>query len=313
MSPLILGTRGSDLALTQARMVEALLTEAHPDLVCETRIIKTIGDKRPDLKLTEFSTEQIVDKGIFTKELEIALAAGEIHLAVHSFKDVPTALEDQFTIATVLEREDTRDVLLTKKPYSKITELPQGARLATSSVRRRAQLQWQRPDLQVEEIRGNVPTRMSKLLKDEGMDGILLALAGIKRLGYLAEDAASLEWEGQTIHVTRLGAPDFLAACGQGAIALETRADDATTRDALAAINHADTFTRVTAERMILDRLQAGCHTPVGVDTLIEGDQLGIHLRVFNEDRLSDPPRESRVSGSWNDLGALIDQLMLTL
>ncbi len=321
MSKLILGTRGSDLALTQTRMVEAALCRAHPGFECEVKIIKTIGDQRQDLKLTEFSSEAIVDKGIFTKELEVALAAGEVDLAVHSLKDVPTELEETFVISAVLERADTRDVLLTKAPCGKLAELPEGARLATSSVRRQAQLQWLRSDLQVEEIRGNVPTRLSKLLKDGGMDGILLAMAGLKRLGYLGEtgdgdgEATHIDWEGQRIHVTPLGPPEFLAACGQGAIALETRADDAETRAKLEPINDAETFTRITAERLILERLQAGCHTPVGVDTGIEGDELRIHLRVFDEAQLSAPPREARVTGasSGNHLEGLIDQLMNSL
>lgn len=310
MKPLVLGTRGSDLALTQTRMVAAALRDAHPTLPVETRVIKTIGDKRPDLKLTEFSSEQILDKGIFTKELELALAAGEIDAAVHSLKDVPTEIDATFALPAVLPREDIRDVLLTETAYTALTDLPQGACLATSSVRRQAQLQWHRPDVKIREIRGNVPTRMHKLLADSELDGILLAVAGIKRLGYWETDAPALPWEGTDIFVLPLGPPTFLPACGQGAVALETRADDNATISTLQAINHAETMTRVQAERAILAHLQAGCHTPVGMATTLDGDQLAIHLRVFDEDQLDAPPRESHVRGAAADWRALIAPLM---
>ena len=310
---LILGTRGSDLALTQTRMVEAILKAAHPALECETKIISTIGDERQDLKLTEFAKEQIVDKGIFTKELEVALAAGEVDVAVHSLKDVPTQLDVEFKLEAVLPREDTRDALLTKSACTTLAELPKSANLATSSVRRHAQLQWLRADLQIEEIRGNVPTRIGKLLQNPSLDGLLLALAGLRRLGYIGEGETEFEYEGQTIYVSPLAPPDFLPACGQGAIALETRAADAGTDAILALINDADTYVRIDAERMILDRLQAGCHTPVGVDTWLNGEEMSIHLRVFDENDLTATPKEARVSGSRSDVVALVDQVMDSL
>ncbi len=316
MSALILGTRGSDLALTQTRMVEAALAQTDPSLHCETKIIKTIGDQRPDLKLSEFSSGQIVDKGIFTKELEAALAAGEIDVAVHSLKDVPTELDPSFVLSAVLERADARDALITKSPLASLKNLPQGARITTSSVRRQAQLHWHRPDLNLEEIRGNVPTRLDKLLRDDSMLGTVLALAGLHRLDYLdPRSGPEMPWGDQTLQVLALAPPAFLPACGQGAIALETRVDDHVTRDRLSPIHHPPTFTRVTAERLILERLQAGCHTPVGVDTQLreEDDGFAIHLRVFNEHQLADPPREARVEGKANDLTRLVDQLMQSL
>ena len=313
MSSLVIGTRGSDLALTQARMVQAALARRHPDLTCETRIVKTVGDRHQDLELTGFSAQKIVDKGIFTKDLEVALLTGDIDVAVHSLKDVPTASEAGLTIAAVLPRADTRDALLTKAALESLMTVERGARLATSSVRRRAQLLWKRPDLLVRDIRGNVPTRLRKLVEGDSLDGILLAVAGLERLGYLRRQAKSFLFEGRAIHITPLGPPDFLPACGQGAVALQTRADDPETPALVHAINHAATFTRIAAERMILARLQAGCHTPVGVDTHLKHDQLGIHLRVFDEDQLSAPPREARVSGSASDLVGLIDQLMDSL
>lgn len=314
MKPLILGTRGSDLARTQTRMVQTALNAARPDLDCEMRIISTVGDRRTDLKLSEFSRHDIVDKGIFTKELEIALAAGEIDVAVHSLKDVPTELDPAFTLSAVLERADTRDALISKEAFPNLNALPQGARIATSSVRRQAQLQWHRPDLHLEEIRGNVPTRLDKLQQDDGMVGTLLAMAGLHRLQYLGEgELTRLPWKEGTLHVLPLTPPDFLPACGQGAIALETRTDDADTAQALAAIHHAPTFARITAERLILERLQAGCHTPVGVDTELEDGQLAIHLRVFDEDQLSAPPREAKATGAASALTELVDQLMHSL
>lgn len=313
-TPFIIGTRGSDLALAQSTLTQSALAEAHPNQAVKEQIIKTIGDQRQDLKLTEFATQQIVDKGIFTKELEVALAEGSIHAAVHSLKDVPTVLDAAFAITAVLPREDTRDVLITKAPLENgLKGLPQAARLATSSVRRQAQLQWHRPDLQVEEIRGNVPTRLSKLLAEGGPDGILLAMAGLKRLNVVQADVASFTWDDQTLHVTPLAPPEFLPACGQGAVALEILAKDKTSRHLLEAINHQPTWTRITVERLILERLDAGCHTPVGVHTWFEGDQLGIHARVFDEHALAKPPKEAHLLGSTEDLVALVDQLMRLL
>ena len=314
ITPFIIGTRGSDLALAQSTLTKQALAEAHPNQAVNEQVIKTIGDQRQDLKLTEFASQRIVDKGIFTKELEVALAEGSIHAAVHSLKDVPTVLDEAFAITAVLPREDTRDVLITKAALQGGLEgLPQAARLATSSVRRQAQLQWHRPDLRVEEIRGNVPTRLRKLLADDGLDGILLAMAGLKRLHILQADAVTFAWDDQTLHVTPLAPPEFLPACGQGAVALEILAKDEPSRHLLKAINHQPTWTRITVERLILERLDAGCHTPVGVHTWFESDQLSIHARVFDEHALMKPPKEAQLSGSTHDPIALVDQLMVLL
>lgn len=310
----IIGTRGSDLALAQSVLVQQALAKTQPDQEVEERIIKTIGDKRQDLKLTEFASQQIVDKGIFTKELEVALENGAIHAAVHSLKDVPTVLEEAFAITAVLPREDTSDVLITKEPLEGgLKGLPEGARLATSSVRRQAQLQWHRPDLVVEEIRGNVPTRLGKLLAESGPHGLLLAMAGLKRLKMVQAGATSFGWDDQTLHVTPLAPPEFLPACGQGAVALEILTKDDDSKRLLEAINHEPTWIRITVERMILERLDAGCHTPVGVHTWFEDDQLGVHARVFDEHALSKPPKEARVLGATDDLTALVNELMQTL
>jgi hydroxymethylbilane synthase len=174
---IILGTRGSELALTQTNMVTAELQNAHPQLRIERQIIQTSGDKRQDLRFSEFSDVAQVDKGIFIKELEIALENSQIDAAVHSLKDVPSDLAAGFTIAAVLPRAAIEDVLVTRDPCT-LETLPQGARVGTSSVRRAAQLKFLRPDLEIVEIRGNVPTRVKKVLGENALDAVLLAAAG---------------------------------------------------------------------------------------------------------------------------------------
>ena len=171
MESLILGTRGSELALKQTQMVTELLHQAHPQMVVTREIIQTVGDKRPDLRFSEFQhgDQPLVDKGIFIKELEVALEEGRVHAAVHSLKDVPSDLEKAFTLAAVLPRAAIEDVLISSKPYT-LETLPQGARVGTSSVRRARQLKWIRPDLQIVEIRGNVPTRVNKVLGEDALD-----------------------------------------------------------------------------------------------------------------------------------------------
>lgn len=332
---LILGSRGSDLAVTQVKQTEERLIGAGYTAV-EVRIINTVGDKRPDLKLSEFSDpgasggEAILDKGIFTKELEEALLAGEIHAAVHSLKDVPTELHQAFAITATLEREAVEDVLLSrseyvdaadgddvnaKVPYD-IASLPQGGTVATSSVRRARQLSWFRPDLKLIDIRGNVPTRIRKLLQTEEWDAIMLARAGLKRLGFLNSDERSghLDFDqGQAVGFSILDAGEFLPAAGQGAIGIESRmADDATTA-ALAMINHQPTYARVSAERAFLARLQAGCQTPVGLFTWWDDQQevLSMRTRIFDEENLDAAPREGEVRAPAScPPGDLADQLM---
>ncbi|MDZ4288802.1 MAG: hydroxymethylbilane synthase [Prosthecobacter sp.] len=291
MSPstLILGTRGSELALTQTGMVTAALQTAHPDLTVQRQIIQTMGDKRPDLRFSEFNERAQVDKGIFIKELEIALERGEIDAAVHSLKDVPSDLAAGFTIAAVLERAAIEDVLISREAVT-LESLPQGARVATSSVRRAAQLKWLRPDVQIVEIRGNVPTRVKKVLNDQSLDAVLLATAGLHRLGLLEGNRITIE--GQTLHGLVLDPKRFLPAAGQGAIAIECRADDARSIALVRALNHAETEARVTAEREFLRLLGAGCQTPVGAHTWISEGRLHMAVRVFNEQNLSAKPVE---------------------
>jgi hydroxymethylbilane synthase len=320
LRPLILGTRGSDLALTQTRMVEAELRAAGFSGAIEIKIIKTIGDKRPDLKLSEFSQgdQPIVDKGIFTKELEEALLAGEIDAAVHSLKDVPTDLRPDFRIIATLERAPIEDVLLTRIPMGQgLIGDPTGLdrkTIATSSVRRARQLAWLCPGVTVVDIRGNVPTRVRKLIDTPEWDGILLARAGLERLGILPKDQGdeiAFDFEGHTVHAAILDPGAFLPAAGQGAVAIEALKTNADAAAACGLINHAPTFARVTAERHFLHRLQAGCQTPVGALTWFEdeGATLAMRARVFDEASPDADPLEGATRGLSADPESVADQL----
>lgn len=305
-SSLTLGTRGSELALTQTRMVTEALQSVHPALTVVRQIIQTSGDKRQDLRFSEFNAQANVDKGIFIKELEIALENGEIDAAVHSLKDVPSDLAQGFTIGAVLPRAAIEDVLVTAQPYT-LETLPHGARVGTSSVRRAAQLKWLRPDVEIVEIRGNVPTRVKKVLGEQPLDGVLLAAAGLLRLGLMQGNQIHIE--GQTISALTLDPTLFLPAAGQGAIAIECREGDEATVQAVRTLNDAETEARVIVEREFLKLLGAGCQTPVGAHTWVKGDQLTMAVRVFNEADLSQPPVELEATGSVSDPKALAAKL----
>jgi hydroxymethylbilane synthase len=251
-----LGTRGSPLALTQARMVRQALAAAHgfePEKI-EIVTIRTSGDRIQDRPLAE-----VGGKGLFTKEIEEALIAGSIDFAVHSSKDMPTVLPDGLLLSAFMPREDPRDAFISRKANS-IAALPKGATVGTASLRRQAMLKRLRPDLVVVPLRGNVETRLRKL--DEGVaDATLLAIAGLKRLG-LADAATAV-----------LDAEAFLPAVGQGAIGIETRTSDTKTRDVVASINHPDTAHALTAERAFLAVLDGSCRTPIaGHATITNGN-----------------------------------------
>jgi len=293
------GTRGSALALVQAGMTEAALTEAHPNLVLERVVVKTIGDKRTDLRFSEFGAkgEAIVDKGIFTKELEEALADGGVDLAVHSLKDVPTELADGYSIVCVLPRAPIEDVLVSQSPGG-IAGLPEGARIGTSSVRRIRQLQQLRPDCVPVEIRGNVPTRIRKAAESEdGLHGVLLARAGLERLGILGAD--------KTLHYEILDPVVFLPAAAQGAVGIEVHSRSGSrVTELLQSIHCTDTGDRVALERAFLAALGAGCETPVGLHTALGSDKKSITIcaRVFPDDPESqDPVAEGQITGDRND------------
>jgi len=255
-----IGTRGSPLALVQARIVRARLAAAlgTGEEAIEVKIIRTTGDAIQDRPLAE-----VGGKGLFTKEIEEALLRRDIDLAVHSAKDMPTFLPAGLVLAACLEREDPRDVFVSRKAKS-LAELPRGARLGTASPRRQAIAKRARPDLDVAPLRGNVETRLRKL--DDGeVDATILALAGLKRLGLQAR-------------ATRImSADEFLPAVAQGAIGLETRADDARTRELLARIDHADTATAVACERAFLAVLDGSCKTPIAGHAEVSGD--AVHFR----------------------------------
>lgn len=241
-----IGTRSSELALRQARLVQAAL-EAQ-GLVCELVTYRTVGDKRLGEPLSAIGA-----KGLFTKELEQDLLKGKTQIAVHSLKDLPTESPDGVLVAAVLEREDPRDALVVNGRIlaQSLDDLPRGSRVGTSSLRRRAQLLAARPDLDVAELRGNVPTRLKKI--DEGrVHAAILAAAGLHRLGARQ-------------HITcYLDAPAWLPAAGQGAIAVQVRTDDTRIRALADSMNDAPTMRAVVAERAFLAALEGGCQVPIG-------------------------------------------------
>ncbi len=262
-----IGTRGSPLALAQSRIVRARLagTLGVQEGDIELLIIRTSGDTIQDRPLAEEG-----GKGLFTKEIEEALIERKVDLAVHSTKDMPTFSQPGLMLAACLEREDPRDVFISRKAKS-IQELPRGATLGTASLRRQAIAKRLRPDLNVTPLRGNVETRLRKL--EEGhVDATLLALAGLKRLG-LADRATKI------MHVN-----EFLPAVGQGAIGIEAREDDTRVRDMLARIDHADTSTAVRCERAFLAELDGSCKTPIAGHATVSGDTVEFRGLVARPD-----------------------------
>jgi len=255
---LIIGTRGSKLALSQTNQIKSALLTALPGLQVEIRTIRTTGDKILDTALSK-----IADKGLFTKEIENHLLDGSIDLAVHSFKDLPTTIPSGLTIAAIPPRVDSADVLISKNNLS-LDQLPPAALVLTGSLRRRAQLLHHNPDLNVQDIRGNVPTRLRKL-DESNAHALVIAAAGLIRLGL------------QNRITQRLNPSQFLPACGQGALALEIRADDDQTRQLVAALEDPESRTTATAERTVLHQLQGGCQIPIGAHAYIENQQLHLY------------------------------------
>jgi hydroxymethylbilane synthase len=281
-----IGTRGSPLALAQAHAVRGRLAAAHgwPAEAIEVRAIRTSGDLIQDRPLAEAG-----GKGLFTKEIEQALIDGAIDLAVHSAKDMPTVLPDGLVLAACLEREDVRDAFISRKAAN-LRALPAGSVVGTSSLRRQAQVLRLRPHLEVVNFRGNVETRLRKL--DEGVaDATLLALAGLKRLG-LAHAATAI-----------LSVEEFLPAVGQGAIAIEARADDTRVRDLLAGIDHADTTTALAAERAFLSVLDGSCRTPIAGHAMVTGQSLQFRGMILRPD--GSEAHETAGGGSRDDAEAI--------
>lgn len=296
-TPIIVGTRGSELALVQADATEAALAAMFPDREILRKVIKTTGDRRTDVSLSEVAkAEGTFDKGVFIKEIEEALDDGLIDIAVHSLKDLPTTLGPRFMLAAVLERAPVRDVLVMREPGG-LAALPVGARIGTGSVRRAKQMEWLRPDVVVSDLRGNVPTRLRKLADDGVYDAILLAEAGLVRLGYIPRGDADEEISNMPgLFVTRLDESEFFPAAGQGAIGLEVRADDAQSRVFAESIGDRAAWLRITAEREFLRLLDGGCHTPVGVYSTISGDQISLKARVFPDEGGS--PKSGEATGT---------------
>lgn len=261
-----IASRGSELALWQARAVERAILAHDAGADVQIQVIRTTGDRILDVPLA-----RIGDRGLFTKEIDAALLNGEADLAVHSLKDVPTEVPEGLVVAAVTEREDPRDVLLCRADVpGTITDLPPGARVGTSSLRRRAQLRAARPDLEVLDLRGNLNTRLARL--DEGRyEAILLAAAGVRRLG----------WEER---ISEFLDPPWLPAVGQGALAVITRADDAALIERLQPLHHSATGAAVAAERALLHALQGGCQVPIGALARTEGGALRLEGLVADLD-----------------------------
>ena len=257
-----IGTRGSPLALWQAHFVAAQLRASHPGLVVELVEIQTIGDEIQTVPLASLGGE-----GVFTKAIQNALLDLRVDVAVHSLKDLPTVVVPELTLAVVPERGPTGDALVSLK-HPNFAALPLGAVVATSSLRRRAQLAHRRPDLKLIEIRGNVDTRLRKL-GEQGLDATILAEAGLKRLGLEARITEVLD------------AAWMFPAVGQGALGIECRADDEATRRLLASLDDAKTHAAVLAERAMLRTLGGGCHVPIGARSSIEDGQLTLHGAVL--------------------------------
>jgi hydroxymethylbilane synthase len=288
-----LGTRGSPLALAQSRWVATQISGRHPEVRVELVIIKTSGDKIHDIPLA-----QVGGKGLFIKEIEEALASGQVDLAVHSLKDMPAVVPPGLVLGAVPPREDWRDVLISER-YTSLAEIPAGGRLGTGSLRRRAQLLHLRPDLNIVALRGNVDTRLKKMAALK-LDGLILAAAGLNRLG-LAE-----------VKRTVLSESDMLPAVGQGALGLEVRRGDRRVQELIACLDDPGTHVAVTGERAFLARLEGGCVVPVAAYGRVEGDFLLLEAlisdlegRRYLRDRLRGPVADAAFMG-----GRLADQLL---
>jgi hydroxymethylbilane synthase len=287
---IILGTRGSELARAQARLIEEAIRAAQPDINIETRIIATGGDK------ASLRRRQAGRKGLFTVEIERTLLAGNVDIAVHSAKDLPSEKNPDAEIAAVLPRAAMDDVLVSKHPGG-FASLPQDALIATGSVRRKRQLLWKRADLNVVDLRGNVPTRLRKLA-DNNWDAIVLAQAGLARLG-MSPAHDKISFEGKQFFIEILPHEVFLPAGGQGIIALQVRVSDEAIKAIVSLVNDHETLLCLRAEREFLRLLHGDCNCPVGVLATIEGDKMKLRAQLFTDQ--SAAPRESEVEGAHDE------------
>ena len=291
-----IGTRGSQLALWQTNWVKAEIEKRYPAIKVDVEIISTKGDRVLDQSLPKLGEQ---GKGLFTKELEDALFDYRVNLAVHSLKDLPTELPAGLHIGAICEREDVRDALVAGRAIRSFAELPQHARVGTSSLRRQSQLLAARPDLMIEPVRGNVDTRLRKL-DEEQYDALVLAAAGLHRLGHSNRITEHLDEEL------------MLPAVGQGALAIETRENDAETAEIIRSLNHEPTQLACEAERAFLKGLGGGCLVPIAANARIKGGVLSLKGMVARPDG-SEAMREQE-TGPSNDaesIGTRLAEKML--
>ncbi len=299
IAKITLGTRGSELARAQALLVEKAIRTAHPSVAIETKIIVTRGD---NTKVVDLNAGR---KGLFTAEIERALLAGEVDVAVHSAKDLPSQTSPGAQITAVLPRAPINDVLISKHSGG-LAAVPCGATVATGSVRRQRQLHWKRADLKVVDLRGNVPTRLRKLAENE-WDGIVLACAGLERLGFSPTRIES-SFEGGQLFFEILSREVFLPAGGQGIIALQIRSDDQSTKALLESVNDPETLLCLQAEREFLSRLHGDCNFPVGVNATISNGKMKLRAQVFEGE--SPLPRQAEVEGGCDEGYTLAAELL---
>ena len=278
---IIIGSRGSELALWQANFVKKELEKRNKNVSVEIRIIKTKGDKILDVALSK-----IGDRSLFTKELEVELLNKKIDLAVHSLKDLQTKIPKGLKLSAVTKRHNVQDVLISRKKGTTIFDLPEDATVATGSLRRRSQLLHLRPDLNIVELRGNVPSRIKKFLESD-WDAIILARAGIERLNLSKYISSIIKTEV------------MLPAVGQGALGIETRADNKIVNDIVKSIHHEETYKAVLAERALLKTLEGGCQVPIGALAKVMSNGLHIDALVGSLD--GSLTFRKKIRGSKND------------
>ena len=291
--PITIATRGSALALAQTHAILAQCRAAFPERSFDFKIIKTTGDKLQTASMSK--TDPSLPKGLFTKELEVALLNGQADLAVHSLKDLPTDLPEGLMLAATPQRADVRDVLIYRaegrsgfrgfEANATLKDFPQGATIATSSTRRAAQLKLARPDLNIAEIRGNVATRMTKVAERAELDATVLALAGLTRLHFKIASDGKLSGEGvpDGLLATVIDVETMLPCVGQGAIGIEIRANDERIAKICERLNHTETFQAVTAERAFLRGMGGGCQSPVAAYAEIAGEKISINAVSFRD------------------------------
>lgn len=299
IAKITLGTRGSKLACAQTLLVEKAIRSADPSVALETKIILTRGDNAKGVDL------HAGRKGLFTAEIERALLAGDVDVAVHSAKDLPSETSPGAQIAAVLRRASINDVLISKHSGGFVS-FRSGATVATGSVRRQRQLRWKRPDFKIVDLRGNVPTRLRKLAENE-WDGIVLASAGLERLGF-SPIGTEIVFDSRQFFLEILSSEIFVPAGGQGIIALQIRSDDQSTKALLKSVNDRETLLCLQAEREFLNRLHGDCNFPVGVHATISNGKMKLRAQVFQDK--SPAPRQDEVEGGCEE-GAMLARELL--